>query len=211
MIIRTLFVLAGLLAVPAAVAAQPHTLVVLPGSKLRILGSTNVNRFTCAATRYAGRDTLSFSPAEEPVSIRFESGSIRVGGRAFDCGNPIMTSDFRQTLKVKEHPTVEIRLLQTVGWTEAVAALDESCNRRAVATVLEVVVAGRARRVELPCEVVWVAGDELRLVGKGDFRFADFGLTPPERLFGTVRVAEAIDVSFDLHLRSVGGQLSALR
>ena len=187
----------------ARASAQPRALEVMPTSTLVVHGKTNVNRFTCDVRRYVARDTLRYTLASEAETIRFDVGSIRVAGRAFDCRNPIMTSDFRQTLRVKEHPTVEIRLLRIVGWAAATAADRPIGQRRTVATQLEIVVAGREQRVELPCELVWLRAGEVRLVGTGDFRFSDFGLTPPERLFGAVRVAQEIEVGFDLHLRVV--------
>ncbi len=176
-------------------AAQTRELVVLPASTLAINGKTNVNRFTCAVARYVGDDTLVYAGGEGG-GIAFALGRIEVGGRAFDCGNVVMTSDFRHTLRVKEHPTVRIELKRLLGWPTS----QSSCDTLAVDTELEITVAGRSRLAQMVCHVQRIGPSLVRLRGQRLFRFQDFGLTPPQRLFGAVRVADDIDVAFDLHL-----------
>lgn len=181
-----------------AAAAQSRELVVLPASTLTIHGKTNVNRFTCAVARYVGRDTLVYAGGEGG-GIAFALGRIDVGGRAFDCGNVMMTADFRHTLRVKEHPTVRIELKRLLGWPDR----HTPCDSLAVATELEITVAGHSRLAQMVCQVQRIGPSLVRLRGQRLFRFQDFGLTPPQRLFGAVRVADDIDVAFDLHLSEV--------
>jgi len=44
---------------------------------------------------------------------------------------------------------------------------------------------------------------EKHLEGHKDFKFSDFGLTPPEKLFGAIKVTDNVSVVFHLRLTAV--------
>lgn len=174
-----------------AAQAQRSAWRVQPGSSVSIYGTTNVNRFTCAAQACVLPDTLT-SVDKADGCRTFINGRIRLPARCFDCGNGLMTSDFRKTLKAEYYTDVEIRLveLQGVGSSELTAEL-------------EIRLAGAARSVRVTCLLAPQDTRTWQLSGRHTFTFSQFGLTPPSRLLGTVRVDQALDVGFELVLRQL--------
>jgi len=83
--------------------------VVQGGGSLKVDGSTNINNFTCRIVNYNTPDTLSIVRTKD-ISLPMV-GKISLDIAAFNCGNPIMTSDLRKTLKCKEFPKLIINFI----------------------------------------------------------------------------------------------------
>lgn len=178
------------LLLPLPGLSQSRHWAVLPGSTLTIDGKTNINTFCCRST-YTGGDTLRVLALADQIEIK--TGAVHLPTRNIRCGNPMMTSDLRRTLQAETHPNVRIRLVRLHG------SVPPSHAERQIDTELEVTLAGRSRLVRMPCTLLAEAHN-LVLSGRHVFRFDEFGLVPPERLFGTVQVAQELDVSFRLLL-----------
>lgn len=193
------FALAGLAASGAAnPVGQPsrYRWVVQPASVLQVSGKTTVNRFTCQNRGYLGADTLVLANGSTPQPT-FVSGRVALPAAGFSCGHPVMTNDFQKIIRAKTHPHIIVALLSL----ERFPAL--GCEREPIRCVMNIWLAGVAKRVEVDCLIEGEASGVFHLRGTHCFQFADFNLEAPSKMLGMIRVHETLDVSFHLVLRNV--------
>jgi hypothetical protein len=172
-----------------------HRLIVLPASKLSIDGKTNVNAFTCAIAKYSGTDTLVLHEGGRNTRPVFVKGSVGLDASTFDCGMAIMTSDFRKTIRSDEYPAIVIDFI-SFERTPSYAQKEENFKG-----ILKISLAGITKLFEVDCSIEAKANGMIHLKGGRNFTFADFGLKPPSRMMGTVKVKEELIVSFHLVLK----------
>jgi len=172
-----------------------HRLIVLPASKLSIDGKTNVNTFTCAIAKYSGTDTLVLHEGGRNVRPVFVKGSVGLDASAFDCGMAIMTSDFRKTIKSDEYPAIVIDFI-SFERTPSYAQQEENFKG-----ILKISLAGVTKLFEVDCSIEAKENGMIHLKGGRNFTFADFGLKPPSRMMGTIKVKQDLTVKFHLVLK----------
>lgn len=160
-------------------------------SQLEISGATNVNTFQCYSVNYRGEDIMTEVTHREGHSTLH--GEIVMKSTGFDCQNAMMTKDFAKTVKAVEFPEISIRF---VGLTpETFSSQEKVLNGR-----VEITLAGSCSIYPVTCSVRSEGQDVKYLQGRRQFRFSDFGLEPPQKLFGAVQVKDAVWVEFNLKL-----------
>jgi hypothetical protein len=172
-----------------------HRLIVLPESKLTIEGKTNINSYVCRIAEYCGTDTLVLHEGGKNVRPVFVKGSVGLDASTFDCGMAMMTSDFRKTIKANEYPAIVIDFIsfeRTPSYAQKVETFKG---------ILKISLAGITRLFEVDCSIEAKPNGQIHLKGGRPFTFADFGLTPPSRLMGTIKVQEELYVKFHLVLK----------
>jgi hypothetical protein len=172
-----------------------HRLIVLPASKLSIDGKTNVNAFTCAIAKYSGTDTLVLHEGGRNTRPVFVKGSVGLDASTFDCGMAIMTSDFRKTIRSDEFPAIVIDFI-SFERTPSYAQKQENFKG-----ILKISLAGVTKLFEVDCSIEAKEYGMIHLKGGRNFTFADFGLKPPSRMMGTIKVKEDLTVKFHLVLK----------
>lgn len=172
-----------------------HRLIVLPASKMSIDGKTNVNDFTCAIAKYSGTDTLVLHEGGRNTRPVFVKGSVGLDASTFDCGMAIMTSDFRKTIKSDEFPAIVIDFI-SFERTPSYAQKEENFKG-----ILKISLGGVTKLFEVDCSIEAKENGMIQLKGGRNFTFADFGLKPPSRMMGTIKVKEDLTVKFHLVLK----------
>ena len=172
-----------------------HRFIVLPASKLSIDGKTNVNSFTCAIAKYYGTDTLVLHEGGKNVRPVFVKGSVGLDASTFDCGMAIMTSDFRKTIKSEVYPAIVIDFISFERNPSYKQGEENFIG------ILKISLAGSTRLFEVNCSIETNPNGLIHLKGGRQFTFADFGLTPPTRMMGTIKVQEDLHVKFHLVLK----------
>jgi hypothetical protein len=172
-----------------------HRFIVLPASKISIDGKTNVNSFTCAIAKYSGTDTLVLHEGGKNVRPVFVKGSVGLDASTFDCGLAIMTSDFRKTIKSEVYPAIVIDFIsfeRTPTYKEG----DENFKG-----IIKISLAGITKLFEVDCVIETQPNGLIHLKGGRQFKFADFGMKPPTRMMGSIKVKEDLKVNFHLVLK----------
>ena len=172
-----------------------HRFIVLPASKLSIDGKTNVNSFTCAIAKYFGTDTLVLHEGGKNVRPVFVKGSVGLDASTFDCGMAIMTSDFRKTIKSEIYPAIVIDFISF----ERSPSYKEGEEK--FIGILKISLAGVTKLFEVNCSIETKPNGLIHLKGGRQFTFADFGLKPPTRMMGAIKVQEDLNVNFHLVLK----------
>lgn len=161
-------------------------------SSLQINGTTNLNSFQCGSAYESGSDMIR--ERWDPYSEKWEiHGSVFIEVGTFDCKNRMMNNDFRSTLKHDEYPEIKIEFLN-------LKEVQEQNNTRKAQGYIKITLAGKSHQYFLNSELEFLDDQYSILSGEQTFRFSDFGLDPPQKGFGLVKVNDEIQVSFDLIL-----------
>lgn len=182
--------LLSLLALTAATGIERGKWVIDYNSQLSIHGQTNVNRFTCFISCYNSVDTLTYEQGTERGILEFEANKMIIPVYNFNCGNSLITKDFRTTLKAEKNPYLTlsfVTLEKHPGGPKATAQLD-------------ITLAGVSKKVTVQFDLIQ-KGNFLNLTGKHSVCFADFQLHAPERMMGLVKVQDDLHVEFNLLIR----------
>lgn len=168
--------------------------VIQKNSNLCIEGKTNINSFRCDIKEYLQPDTIYFFKEEQamkPVSLR---GGLSINIKRFDCHQQFITNDLRKTLKADEQPMLKIDLLN-IGYYNG--------NAGNIKGWVNITLAGVIKTFEIDYAVRNGQPANLELTGTRKLTFSDFGLKPPQRLAGLIKVEEELSVRFQLVLQSV--------
>lgn len=161
--------------------AQEFTL--LPSSKLRIHGSSNVNNFTCS---YSMEQFRGLSLKYYPEADQFRTTAMKFPISNFDCGGRIINRDFKEILKEEAYPELGIKLLDVIPIT----------SKKANVT-LELEIAGVKREYDL--SVYYNNNyDRHSASGKLKLDIGDFNIEQPKRMLGMIVVDREIDIVFQI-------------
>jgi hypothetical protein len=162
-------------------------------STLAIDGSSNVNQFTCSIREYLSFDTLWNSSDAGRKRLLFRESRLNVDVRRFDCQHKFITADFRKMLQAGEYPFLTIEFI----------SLEELKTGSVVKGVVDIILAGRKKRMEILYTCRQNGPAQVMLKGEKLMKFTDFQLEPPRKLGGLIRINEDIRVHFNLNFRKI--------
>jgi polyisoprenoid-binding protein YceI len=204
---RTPWLLTSLLVAVCATPNESGALghPILPESRVWITGASNLRRFSCEAGRVRG--VLALRANTTPTTVLSgENASIEpslsVPVNRFDCGIGAMNRHFRETLHGAAHPVIEFRL----------ATYEVELGTPAPTAHLtgELMIAGVRRPVTVSAALRADSSGALHVQGTYVVRMTDFGVQPPRRFGGLLRVHDRVTVHFDVAPGSDGGALDGL-
>lgn len=167
-----------------------YRVVINERSSLRILGKTNVNKFECGFGGKIAADTLYIGSLKSEGEQVLRKAQLRISVEDFDCGMKLMTEDMLELLNAKEFPFLSV----TVISLKKVGNVHESIARFTIA--------GKTRDYKVPLTAK-TSGDWTYCTGINEINIRDFGLTPPSKFWGAVKVDEIIQVEFNLILKII--------
>ena len=170
--------------------------LVSKGGSLKVNGSTNVNKFSCAIPSYTSPDTLVLKNCGSNGNISLK-GEVSLPVNAFNCGRAMMTADLRKTLKAAEFPRLKIRFISLSSNPITVVKQDE------LKGMVEIELAGVTKQFEVNYTFTRTSKNVIRMVGERSINFSDFNLTPPKRLGGMVKANNQLSVEFQLNLLDI--------
>lgn len=162
-------------------------------SSMMIDGATNMNAFQCGTERYSGSDNMireRWDPASEKWEI---SGSVYIDIAQFDCQNRMMNNDFRQTLNYSMYPGIQIEFMN-------MKEIKSATKNRKVAGRVDISLAGESHSYYMISELEMIDRSYSILRGEQVLRFSDFGIEPPQKGFGLIRVDDIVKVRFEFIL-----------
>jgi hypothetical protein len=160
-------------------------------SNLRIEGRTNVNTFNCSVKKYLYADTLTFYSGVDDEGSLSVKGAIVIDVNEFACQKKYMNGDFKKTIKAHESPYLSIQLISISNFNK---------KEKPINGTVSICLAGIKREVEVTYTVTREQCGKILLNGSCNVLFSDFGLTPPIKFSGLVKVNQQIHVYFSLGL-----------
>ena len=159
-------------------------------SEVVISGTTNINTFNCKYNVKPLELPIRLIYNEKNHRILFENAKLELANDCFDCGGKVINKDFRELLKTETHPQVELRLL----YVEPPKQGDKE-----IKVGMEIIIAGVTRHYEanLKCE----DQNNICVNGTLELRLSDFGLKPPRKALGIIKVDNDIKVNVALVIK----------
>jgi polyisoprenoid-binding protein YceI len=181
--ILTTGIVAGMIAV-TAFAPAPRNLTLGKESRLWLDGTSTVRSFKCTAVK------VNVAAVGEPTAQAAEivkSASLTVPVSQLDCGNKTMNEHMRKALKAEQ--------FAEISWT--MTSYDVQGSNVSVDGKLTI--AGKENPIQLK-GTGSVENGVVRFKGSKQFKMTEYGIKPPSLMLGTMKVGEAVTVSFDLAL-----------
>ena len=166
-------------------------------SQLYLKGTTNVNNFTCDCQDRFSPQTVEVE--NNDTYARFQGSNMSLAIRKFDCHNARIDRDMQQALKANEHPYIKMDLLET--WQDSKTLQNQVGAWCAVKAKIRITIAGVSKVQYVEGKACKTGADRMRLSGQKTLQMTEFGITPPEAMFGMIKVNDVIDFYFDLYLR----------
>lgn len=164
--------------------------------KLFIHGTTNINSFTCYTSNFSCSDTIFLSETiEEDLIV---NGSINIDVNVFDCNNSGITKEFKKTLKQKQFPNLNIKLLSFKK--EILSKL----NKNTFQGKVEIQLAG-VTKIFFVDYTYTELGFKNKFILKGFkvLKFSDFNIKAPEKFGGLLKTKEELTIQFYLNIIDV--------
>jgi hypothetical protein len=158
---------------------------------LRIEGTTSLNTFKCSVKKYLHADTLIFFKSDQNEKQFHIKGEIIINVNGFDCQKKYMNGDLKKTLKADESPYLSIQLISISNFINTDQPIRGTVN---------ICLAGVKKNIQVNYSVEKGSCGKLLLNGKCNVLFSDFGLAPPHKFSGLIKVHQEINVNFLLVL-----------
>ena len=189
----------GLLLSAAAASAVADPLPIGAESRVWFTGASNLRGFTCRARELRG--SIDLLPGAGAAGLlagekTARSATLSIPVTGLHCGIGAQTRHLHETLEADSAPTIDFHLTDyelAAGDTAAMVRMSGSLR-----------IAG----VEAPVVVDGVLARDsagvLRARGTHEVRVTDFGVQPPRRFLGLLRVRDRVTVHFDVVLPEPG-------
>lgn len=156
---------------------QERKELVITQQKIQVSGYTSVGKFNCDFSRAGMADTLRINSTEVRKGLEF-----KIPVKSFSCGNFLLNSDFRSTLKAEDYPFAYVK----------VANFREKSGKIFCHLSLNLV----GRKLEFPD--LMLERNPKGLSGKLILNFDLLKLSPPSKFGGLVKVEDQLDLEIQL-------------
>ncbi|WP_455169856.1 YceI family protein [Aegicerativicinus sediminis] len=166
--------------------------LIMPGSKLTIVGSTNINDFECKFDIAELTEPVVIDYNENNQVLKFSKAALKLRNKSFDCGSRPINKDFLSLLKTENYPEITLKLKE-IFWKN---------DPTKVNAVAEIEIAGIRKTYNVNVK----ASNENNLVVSGllKLNIEDFNLKAPKKVLGLIVVEKIIDIKFILNLSPYG-------
>jgi hypothetical protein len=193
-----LYVFYVLLTVSQVVLAQSNNThkVQIIQSEINIDGETNVNKFRCGLVQMQPTDQLRVESKKTDLNISFDGLCFSFDVTDFDCGLSAMTDDFRSILNYQYFPKLKLSV-------DRVTILQSSTGFDLLDVIADVSVeiAGMKRDYKVTNAHIYNKTDSrMVLIGTKKINMTDFGLNPPVRFWGALKVDEHLQIQFKIEM-----------
>lgn len=149
---------------------------------ISIRGSSNVNEF-----KLVNKHPLNGQKGTFDKDQQFRNIKIPVEG--FTAENKRMVDDFRKMVNAGENPYIQIALQK-----RELADFEETSGMTNFNTIITI--AGTSQKYVIPLEIIPELHSGYTVKGSFSLELTDFGIQPPEKLFGLVKVKNDVFITF---------------
>lgn len=170
-----------------------QTKLTAKSTKITINGNSTMHKWssTVAKSQFTGDFTLVGNSIKN-----ISSAVIKMDVKAIKSNHDSNLMDNRtyETLKADKFPTITYEYKKTVS-------NEQKGNENLMKVTGNLTIAGVTKPVDLIIHVVALPSGEVQIKGTEKLLMSTFGITPPSFMAGTLKVDDAIDISFDVVLK----------
>jgi hypothetical protein len=192
-----LFILGSINYYLGATETGTVSVVISPSSHIIINGNTNISAFNC---NYSNGVT-------EPVAIEFrknrnkievENARLKIPVEYINCGNPLMNNDLRELLNSGETPYIIIDIYDFYE-KNIISDVLNSDNTGSGTANINIAIAGITNEYNIDF-IDRRKDNEVIITSAVNLKLMDFGLDPPPKMLGLVRLYDNIEIEILLRL-----------
>lgn len=150
---------------------------------ISIQGSSNINEFQLINPHPAINESNS------GVTNNKRYRDILISVNEFTSANQRMVRDFREMVQESKYPYIKISIER-----RDLADFDETSGLTNFSTIITI--AGKAKEYNVPCEVYSTLNSGFLLSGNFSVKLTDFGIDPPEKVLGLIKVNNEVCINF---------------
>lgn len=178
--------------------AQEVKFAILPQSTMQIDGNSTLHKWECNVKKVTGTVTL---PESIVKNNAFQAGDTFTGTtlsvpvesiKSTESGS--MDKKIYGALKEKKFPQITYTLVNA----KVVAPSDSAANQYVLDTTGNLTIAGTTKSIEMKFAGKVNSDGSLHFQGKKDLKMTSFNIKPPTALFGTIKSADEISISFNI-------------
>ena len=170
---------------------------ILKSSKLLLKGTTNVNTFSCLCEDRFPPQTLEVESAGKQT--KFRNARLKMTTRKFNCQNTKMERDLYKALQAGEYPFISVELLETSYDPEHFK--NGNADRWSeVQAKVKLTITNVSKEQIIDAKAKSAGSNKIALRGEKSLKMSEFGIEPPEALFGLIKVDDLITFHFDLDI-----------
>ncbi len=190
-----LFLLAGMVCLMGnTTAGDKKRYFIEQGSRLYLKGTSNVNAFTCDCADQYGGQVLEVD--RNGGYARFRNVELLLKSKNFDCHNGKIDHDMQKALKADQYPHIKIALVDT--WQNP-KCLDGECKDWFdVQANVNITITNVTKLQSIPAKAKIIGPNRFQIRGENALQMSTFGISPPEAMFGMIKVNDLIVFHFDL-------------
>lgn len=179
---------------PAGNTEKVRYSIVKP-SELYLQGTTNVNTFKCdCEDRFSTQET---EVDNKGTVVKFRNTRLSMTTRKFNCKNAKMDRDLHKALKADKFPRMTIDLLETRQNPDHLKGSDWfDLDARVLITIT-----GVSKQKQIQAQARKTAPNQYALKGSETVLMTEFGIEPPEAMFGLIKVHDPITFHFNLTIQ----------
>ncbi len=151
-----------------------------------IKGSTNINEFQLV---YSEESFSSFDAKDTSVQNKLR---VSIPASKFKADSKLMQKDFLELINADEHPLIKISLGDKQFSKEL---LNDSIQTN---HSIKITLNGVTNSYDCISEWNKSYYNEWELAGKLKIRLTDFGINPPEKFFGVIKVKDEVFITFKI-------------
>ncbi len=163
---------------------------VLSESSLYIRGTSNIKNFICKYSVDQMNNPVSVVYEHNGNALEFRSASLVLNTAGFYCGSRGINEDLRDLLRVDLYPIIEL-------YPEKVVEIPNISG--AYKANIRIHMVGKSKTYPVILEV---ESGGLRVMGILRMDIRDFGLEPPKKALGLIKVSPFIEIHFQLKLKT---------
>lgn len=172
-------------------------------SKLVIEVNTNISTLECTFDQDAVFGELRFEGRIEDRLIIFEDGILDLPVLDFDCGGSIINKDFANLLNYREHASIQVKFKDAHWYDLATQRKNVQLGRSIGYFTVQLTISGHSEEKKLRIFASHIDEDKLFSRGSVELNMRDFGIEPPEKFLGMVKVRDLLTIRFDLKIKVV--------
>lgn len=171
--------------------------------RLVIEVNTNISTLECTFDQEAVFGELHFQGMIEDRLIVFDDGLLNLPVLDFDCGGSIINKDFANLLNYREHSTIQVEF-ENAHWYDLETQRKNMQRGLSIGYfTVKLTIGGHSEEKKL--RIFSSHLDENRLFSRGsvELNMREFGIEPPEKFLGMVKVKDMLTIRFDLKIKVI--------
>jgi len=150
---------------------------------ISVQGSSNINRFEFHNEQIKLEDNSNDSKTTDRVE------SIYVPVDKFSTSNKMMLKDFLKLVKADECPFIKIEVQLKSFENQGDTITGDSLASK-------ISLAGNTQEYFIPCKYIYCDSSKVLIEGILKIRLTDFGLEPPKKVLGAIKVNDEVFITF---------------